>query len=52
MNMHIEDRSDDEIVWVILSIIAERRPIKWEDGIQIRRELSMWRSLCGEAAHA
>lgn len=52
LNMPIEDRPDDEIVWAILAIIAERRPLVWEDGVTIRRELSMWRSLCGEAAHA
>lgn len=42
----MEELPDDEIIWAILSILAERRQVTWEDGIRIRRDLAIWRSLC------
>jgi hypothetical protein len=48
----LEELPDDEIIWALLAILAERRPISWEDGLMLRRDLEMWRSLCGEVNHA
>jgi hypothetical protein len=48
----LEELPDEDVIWALLAILAERRPISWEDGEIIRRDLEMWRSLCGEVRNA